>query len=748
MALFTTTNYPVSSLVEDIYLGKIGLPELQRPFVWPNVNVRNLFDSLYKGYPAGFLLFWETGADSDLKAIGTHAHQAIPKLAIVDGQQRLTSLFAVLKAAEVLRSDFSKERIRIAFSPLAERFEVADAAILKDKAFIPDISELWKPGTKLISFAKNFIEALGASRALSEAEKGHIEESISRLFNLPQYQFVALTLAATVDARTIAEVFVRINGEGKKLNQSDFLLTLMSVFWDAGRSELESFARLATKPPENQPSPYNHYIKPSPDQLLRVTVGLAMKRARLENVYSALKGQDPNTGLDNAEKRTQQFALLQQAQKVSLDLANWHHFLSGLRLAGYRSSKMITSETAIIYCYVLYLIGVRDYQIDKTTMRQAIAEFFFMAALTGRYTNSPETRFEADLAVFRDLTSGQAFLSKLKEACTTTLTGDYWKITLPSQLATSAARSPSLFAYFAALIKLDATALFSDLKLADLADPAVVSTKASVERHHLFPRAFLEAQEIEDLKEINQIANFAWIEWPLNLKIGAQAPAQYVPALDEAIGNSKIRQQVYSWHALPPKWWLLPYMEFLVKRRALMAQVIEDAWKLLSGQVVEAQEPTHSTSDLIAGGETHAVEFKSTLRRNLHTGEPDEKIQLAALKTIGAFLNAKGGTLLVGIADDGEVLGCEADGFTSEDKMGLHLVNLIKDRVGEIFMPFVHPHFEDQEGKRILVVKCEAGPKPAFVKDGPVQRFFVRGGNATTELSGGAITDYVQARFQ
>src|SRR5260370_28905984 len=126
MALFTTTNYPVNALIEDIDLGKIGLPELQRAFVWPNVNVRNLFDSLYRGYPAGFLLFWETGAEGGLKGIGAKNVRAVPKLAIVDGQQRLTSLYAVVKGAEVLRSNFKKPRIRIAFHAVLQIFSVFD----------------------------------------------------------------------------------------------------------------------------------------------------------------------------------------------------------------------------------------------------------------------------------------------------------------------------------------------------------------------------------------------------------------------------------------------------------------------------------------------------------------------------------------------------------------------------------------------------------------------------------------------
>ena len=746
MALFTTVNYPVQSLIEDIDLGKIGLPELQRPFVWPNVNVRNLFDSLYRGYPAGFLLFWETGAGAGIKGIGSKNEQAAPKLAIVDGQQRLTSLYAVLKGAEVLRASFARERIRIAFNPLSERFDVADAAVMKDKSYIADISELWRPGVQLIRFARTFIKGLADTRALTEDDEAQIEDAISRLHNLPQYQFVALTLNAAVDAETIADVFVRINGEGKKLNQSDFIMTLMSVFWDQGRAELETFAAKATAPSTGQASPFNNFIKPAPDQMLRATVGLALKRARLANVYSVLRGRDAQTGVDDPDRRAEQFGLMQAAQTHVLNLANWHHFLSALTLAGYRGEKMISSQTAVIFSYVVYLMGIVDYAIDKGKVRQAIAEFFFMAAMSGRYTNSTETRFDADLAQLRDLPDGEAFLARLRGIAATTFTPDYWTITLPSQLATSAARSPSLFAYQAALIKLDAEALFSPLKIAALADPTINGSKSALEQHHLFPKGYLEEIGVGDRKLQNQIANFAAVEWPDNLRIGKKPPAAYVPALDAALTGEQ-RERAYLLHALPPLWWTLPYDDFLVQRRVRMADVIHRAWRALTGSPVDAPAPKVPVTELIATGETDAIEFKSTLRTNLHTGQVDEKMHLAVLKTLAAFLNAKGGTLLVGVADDGEALGLEADKFATEDKMGLHLVSLVRDRIGDIFLPYVHPHFEDYDGKRVLSVRCEKGPKAAYVKDGALHRFFVRGGASTVELQGEAMTEYVKQRF-
>ena len=216
----------------------------------------------------------------------------------------------MVKGVEVLRANFKREAIQIAFNPLSGRFDVADAAIRKDRAFIPDISILWRPDFRASAFKRSFLKDLRDVRDLSDDEAERIEDAIDHLKNLLHYSFVALTLASSVDEATIAEVFVRINGKGKALNQADFILTLMSVFWDEGRAELEAFALAATRPSDGKPSPFNHFIRPKPDQLLRATVGLALKRARLENVYGALRGRDGKTGVDDAARRDEQFALM------------------------------------------------------------------------------------------------------------------------------------------------------------------------------------------------------------------------------------------------------------------------------------------------------------------------------------------------------------------------------------------------------------------------------------------------------
>ena len=293
--LFTEVGYSLNLLMEYIEMGEIGLPEIQRPFIWKATKVRDLFDSMYKGFPVGYLLFWSNGYGGNHRQIGTESKQKAPRLLIVDGQQRLTSLYAVLKNRPVLRSDYTEQNIQIAFRPSDSKFEVADAAILRDPEYIPNISELWSTEISRNRYVKEFIKRLRDSREINEDEEDFLIESIDRLYDLHNYPFTALELSSSVNEEHVADVFVRINSQGITLNQADFILTLMSVFWDSGRKELEKFCYNARKPSTSEASPYNHFITPDPDQLLRVSVGLGFRRARLKYVYSILRGKDLET---------------------------------------------------------------------------------------------------------------------------------------------------------------------------------------------------------------------------------------------------------------------------------------------------------------------------------------------------------------------------------------------------------------------------------------------------------------------
>ncbi len=746
--LFKQVNYTVGSLVEFIHLGQIGLPDIQRPFVWPNTKVRDLFDSMYRGYPVGYLLFWQNAFNGDARAIGTGSKQKVPNLLIVDGQQRLTSLYAVVKGIPVTRDDYSSEHIEIAFNPLAERFEVMDAAIRKDKSYIPNVSALWAPGADLFDLVDSYLKDLAASREVTEEEKRHTRRAVTRLSNLLSFPFTALEMAATIDEEQVSDVFVRINSKGTPLNQADFILTLMSVFWDDGRAQLEQFCRVARTPSAGGASPFNHFIQPSPDQLLRVSVGLGFKRARLQYVYSILRGKDLETGEFDTSRRDRQFEVLRGAQTRALNLQHWHDFFKAITEAGYRGGRLISSENNLLYTYTLYLIGRTEYRVDEHTLRHVIARWFFMASLTGRYTGSPESAMEFDLANLREVRTAADFVRVLGRTCDASLPSDFWSVTLPNELATSAPRSPSLFAYYASLALLDAQVLCSKQRVVDLLDPSVHSPRAAVERHHLFPKNYLRTLGVTATRDTNQIANYALVEWGDNADISDKKPTHYWPTLRERIASGALLQMCY-WHALPDGWEDMEYSVFLSRRRELIAKVIADAYTRLSqgAQDDRADLAQLPLAQLVAAGESLSVEFKSTLRTNLHTRQADPRMELTCLRTIAGFLNSRGGTLIIGVADDGSPVGIEEDGFPNEDRMALHLVSLLKERIGPTHVMYVHPRFDDYQESRVLVVQCDAARNPAFVRDGQVERFFVRTGPSTTELSASQTQQYLRERF-
>lgn len=749
--IFKKVDLDVRRLVDDIELGKLGLPDIQRPFVWTNVKVRDLFDSMYRGFPVGYLLLWETAVAGEQKTIGASGKQLTPDRVIVDGQQRLTSLFAVFKGQLVIRSDFQEERIRIAFNPLTEAFEVPTAATVNDRAFIPDISKLWTDDATVFDVRDSYLGGLREVRDVSTEDERRIERALSRLHGLISFPVVALELAAEVSDEEVAEVFVRINSKGTPLKQADFILTLMSVYWDEGRAALEEFARNAAQPSEGGRSSFNWYIKPKPDQLLRASISVAFKRARLAAVHSVLRGKDLEAGTFSPERRAEQFDRLKQAQEQVLNLQYWHDFLQSLRLAGYRSERMINSETALIYSYALYLIGRTEVGVASRDLQVAIAQWFLMASLTGRYSGSPESVMESDLDMVADAADADDFLARLSRACSVALTQDFWEVTLPNDLANSAGRSPSMVAYEAALVVLRAPVLFSNFTVAEMLDPAVDGHR-KIERHHLFPRAFLIKEGIAPKSRAaritNQIANYAYVEWQDNVAIADRSPMEYWPEMLSRAGVDG-SDDMLRLHALPTGWEKMDYNKFLEHRRELIAAIIREGYERISssngGTALVDAEPT--LEDLIASGEGDSVEFKSTLRTNLHTGKRDKRMEQAVIKAIAGFLNSDGGKLMIGVADDGTPIGIEADGFASEDKMNQHLANLVSNSLGDKTWALIHVNFEDYQNSRVLVVRCERSPTPVYAREGDMEHFYVRAAASTRELPVSQVSEYIEAKF-
>lgn len=527
--------------------------------------------------------------------------------------------------------------------------------------------------------------------------------------------------------------------------------------WEEGRKELESFSRAAKTPSTTGPSPYNHFIDPQPDQLLRAAVGLAFRRGRLQHVYSLLRGKDLETGKVDPARRDAQFDTLRQAQNLVLNLTNWHDFLSCIAQAGFRSARMISSENALLFTYALWLIGKRDFGVAPNALREVMARWFFMAHTTGRYTTSPESQIEADFLRLRDLPAGDAgaFCERLDREIDTVFTRDYWTISLPNRLATSGTKSPALMAYWAALNLLDAEVLFSQTRVSARLDPSVIAVR-DLELHHLFPKKHLGTLGISGTARTNQIANMAFVDWADNAALGAKLPHEYWPMMSGRLDPARLRQQAY-WHALPVGWEQLTYDELLAKRRPLIAAVVRDGFARLSPGSAggSKQVTTIGTTDLIHAGESLTVEFKSTARWSIKGQVKDPKLEHVIVKTVAGFMNAEGGTLIVGVSDEGTVLGLEADyatlgGKANRDGYELFLTQLLKNCIDGAAHALVRTTFDAIDGRDVCRVDVAASGRPVFARgpDGKdFNEFWVRTGNATRALVGSEMVEYQHAHW-
>ena len=583
--LYNRIDYKLDNLLMDIESGKLGLPDLQRPFVWSNTKVRELFDSMLLGYPIGYLMLWDSPEDGGKsKQIGTEGHAIKEaKQLIIDGQQRLTSLYAVMYGKEVVDERFNKKRIVIAFHPLSRKFEVSTAPLMRNPEWIGDISTLFLE-KKTLTYTNRFVSALRESfekndKPFTDEDEQTVADNIQELLALNNYMVPTLSITDQANEEDVAEIFKRVNSGGAKLNENDFILTLISVHDEAERRKIEQFCYDATVPVKGGTS-YNHIFVPKPAHLIRAVMAYGFKRARLRYAYMVLRGKDMDTGVYSSELRERKFKELESYLAQVLDLNNWHEFINCVVSAGNLTSAMISSDNALVYTYVMYLIGKYDFKVAAKTLRRAIARWFYMASVTYYYTSSFEGKVQQDLNNIGELRDADQFVAYIDRKIAGAFTEDYFGITLPAEFATVSTIGPSWNAFCAAQNILNSKALFSTMHIRDLFQPGASGTKASVERHHLWPKAYLATIGYANDRDRNQIANYAYIEWKDNLDISDTAPAEYWPTAIDGISESTLRDMCDT-NALPDDWTRLSYPQFLEARRKLMAGVVRRGYEAL-----------------------------------------------------------------------------------------------------------------------------------------------------------------------
>ena len=392
--IFEHGQRSIASLMSDIEREVIALPDLQRPFVWEDTGARQLLDSLFLGFPVGTLVFWHTSDDKDARALGAERPGLRATTLVIDGQQRLTSLYAVMRGIDVVGKDGAMRKITIAFRPRDGRFEVSDAAIRNDPEFLPNVTEIWD-GRRLTSqIRRDLITGLrDKGRAVDDKYEDAVDRNLSRAHAITDYRFPTVDIRKTattqdeeVTDEDVAEIFVRINNQGTRLGQADFVLTLLSVFHGGLRDRIEERARTMSQ---------GTVVGIDTQQLLRAICGVAFGRARMSAIYRYLRGVDPTTGEANATERVKRLDQLDDAAKLCMETTPWRDYLLRVQHAGFVSQALVASKNAIVNGYALYIRG-RKVGVPKSKLDETIARWVFGTLLTSRYSTASETVFEQD----------------------------------------------------------------------------------------------------------------------------------------------------------------------------------------------------------------------------------------------------------------------------------------------------------------------------------------------------------------
>lgn len=539
---YSVTPHPIETLLTWVKSGEIAIPEIQRPFVWEPVRVRNLLDSLYRGYPVGYLIAWRNPTVR-LKDGTTSAGKRI----LIDGQQRVTALMAGLLGQEVLTKDYETTRIKIAFHPIEEKFEVANPAIQKDAAWLPDIAQLFSPDVKLLQITKAYVSAN------SGVDEDALFGVLERLRKIVNNHVGVIELAEDLDIDTVTEIFIRVNSAGAQLSQADFAMSKIAANETYGGSNLRKaidyFCHLAVAPDyankieKNDPkfvaSDFWSKIKwlkdanddlydPSYTDMLRVAFTSKFRRGKLQDLVALLSGRNFETKQYEEVIAEASFATLKEGV---LDFVNKTHFdriTMILRSAGLVTNELIGGQNAVNFAYILYLRGRSD-NMDPAELERLVRRWYAMSILRGRYSSSPETAFDFDI---RQIES-QGLKKYAANVIEAELPDSFWTGMLPQVMDTSSSTSPYFQAYKAAQAKLgDKGFLSRDITVRDL-----LLNRSDV--HHVFPRNHLKKNGLQRGR-YNQIANFVIAQSEINIQIGDKAPAIYFAELaDQVAGGPK-----------------------------------------------------------------------------------------------------------------------------------------------------------------------------------------------------------------
>lgn len=590
MQKYQVNQYTVENVVNWVKSGEIAIPEIQRPFVWNRTKVRDLMDSLYQGYPVGYIISWRN-PDVKLK----DGSLSMGKKVLIDGQQRVTALTTALVGQQVVDDSYNKVVIKIAFHPLDERFEVLNPAIQKDKSWVHDVAEIIQPEFSTLQFMRNYQERN------PEADEGIIEQNIQRLKSIVQRPIGMIELNHDLDIETVTEIFIRINSKGVVLSQADFAMSKIAANETYGgnvlRKAIDYFCHLAAKPEfyahisesdkEFVKTDYFGRMKwlrdenddlydPDYNDMLRVAFCYKFKRGKLSDLVSLLSGRNFETRSYEDVIAEASFKTLSDAVITFMNETLFKRFVMIIKSTGFIVSKLIRSQNALNFSYVLFL-HLKEIKMDDALIERYVRRWLVMSILLGRYSGSPESTFDSDIRSINEL-GIERTLADIEAAY---LSDSFWDSGLIQRLSTSSNNAPALHVFWAAQTKLNDKGFLSR----DITVKEMIEQRGDI--HHIFPRQYLKDNNLTK-SQYNQVANYVYVQQEINIKVGKRSPSDYIGQIRGqcesgklvygGIDNLEDFESNLEANCIPGdihEMTIEHYAQFLEARRALMAQKIK-----------------------------------------------------------------------------------------------------------------------------------------------------------------------------
>lgn len=586
---YSINDERISTLLTWVRSNEIAIPEIQRPFVWKPSKVRDLLDSLLQGFPVGYMIVWR---DADVKL--KDGSKSRGKRILIDGQQRMTALMAALLGYEVVTKNYVKRRIRIAYHPIEQRFEVLNSAIQKDSLWIPDITNIFTDTFDSFEFVHSYC----AKHPNTEPKA--INRSITDLIQITNNSLGIIELAPSLDIETVTEIFIRVNSEGVPLSQADFAMSKIAVNEQHQgtlmRKAIDYFCHLAVAPEfyptlernDTEFAATEYFRKmswlkkenddlydPSYTDMLRVSFTSEFRRGRLEDLVALLSGRNFETREYEQEIIEDTFTRLHDSIINFMNETHFKRFIMIIRSAGFIDSSMIRSQNALNFAYILYLT-LRDKGVANADIEHYVRRWYVMSVLTGRYSGSPESTIDFDIRRINDIgieTYASTTIGSL-------LSDAFWSGELIQRLETSVSSSPYWHVFRAAQVKQNDKGFLSK----DISVRELIAYKSDV--HHIFPRAYLKKYGMTR-GQYNQIANYVIAQSEINIAISNKEPSRYFQeAISQTLGGERKYGNINEYNELRQNLHMncIPdgieqmdvnnYPEFLAKRRELMAQKI------------------------------------------------------------------------------------------------------------------------------------------------------------------------------